>query len=79
MIGVGKPHQRQKIASALLDEVFKQAIKSKRKYLFLEVREGNTAQLFYKKIGFKQVGVRKDYYKGVDKVILNAVTMKIAI
>lgn len=79
MIGVGKSYQRQSIASALLDKVFKQAIKSKRKILFLEVREGNTAQVFYKKLGFEQVGVRKDYYKGQGEVIFNALTMKIAL
>lgn len=37
---------------------------------FLEVSENNEAKNFYKKYGFKQVGVRKAYYNGVDALLM---------
>lgn len=48
--------------------------------LHLEVREDNTpARRLYTAHGFQTVGVRRDYYRGRDGILRNAVSMSKAI
>jgi [ribosomal protein S18]-alanine N-acetyltransferase len=75
MIGVSKTFQRYKIGSQLLHYIINQAMEAKRKKLFLEVRDGNDAQRFYKALGFLETGRRKNYYKGLDGLLFDAITM----
>jgi len=62
-IAVARKFQQQKIASKLLQNLFWQAKKNNIAAVDLEVREHNLAAInLYEKLGFKKVGVRKNYY-----------------
>lgn len=75
MIGVAPEFQRLGFATRLLDEIVSRARSEDRSLLFLEVRDGNKARLFYEKSGFLEVGRRKDYYHGTDNSRHDAITM----
>jgi [ribosomal protein S18]-alanine N-acetyltransferase len=76
MIGVRQQNRRKGIASALLEQVKENAISATRNRLFIEVRDGNPAVIFYNWAGFRQVGRRTDYYTGRDGRKSDAITMK---
>lgn len=66
--------RRKGIAAALLSALFEEGKERKTEEYFLEVREGNTAaRALYKKMGFEEIGTRKNYY---EKPRENAVLMK---
>jgi N6-L-threonylcarbamoyladenine synthase len=69
-----KPNQRGSgIGRALMVALTKEAKRRGAKEIFLEVRADNTvAQKLYKIFGFKQIGLRKQYYKpdGVDAFVM---------
>lgn len=75
MIGVSSKWQRHNIGKSLLDRIVEIARFSERIRLFLEVRDGNSAYRFYTAYGFKPVGVRKEYYKGLNGNRHDAITM----
>lgn len=75
MIGVAKALQRRGIGSLLLNAVIDHARTDNRAKLFLEVRDGNVAHDFYCATGFQQMGRRKQYYRGLDGVRPDAITM----
>lgn len=63
--------RKQGIAKMLLNTAF--SYLDTIKYINLEVREGNTAALsLYEKLGFKRVGLRKNYYSNPKE---NAILM----
>lgn len=56
--------RRQGVASALLEELRRQAAEKKLAFLTLEVRASNRpAQALYAKHGYREVGCRRDYYQ----------------
>ena len=62
-IGVAKTNQRQGVGAYLLSHALKSSKKFGAKKLFLEVRPTNEKALrLYRHFGFKQIGVRKNYY-----------------
>jgi [ribosomal protein S18]-alanine N-acetyltransferase len=75
MIGVAKAVQRQAIGATLLNEVVRLAKDGGRTQLFIEVRDGNPAHIFYANCGFQPIGRRKEYYKGLNGDRLDAITM----
>lgn len=75
MIGVAKERQRQNIGARLLAEIIGLARSEGRNELFLEVRDGNPAHDFYSRVGFKPIGRRKNYYRGLDGIRPDAITM----
>ena len=75
MIGVAKSWQRRQIGSLLLNAVIRHARADSRSKLFLEVRDGNVAHDFYCASGFQKMGRRKQYYRGLDGVRPDAITM----
>jgi [ribosomal protein S18]-alanine N-acetyltransferase len=79
MIGVASSKQRQKIGARLLLSTIELAKKEGRGELFLEVRDGNQAHDFYRSIGFKPIGRRKNYYKGPDGFRPDAITMSLVL
>jgi [ribosomal protein S18]-alanine N-acetyltransferase len=79
MIGVASSKQRQKIGAQLLLSTIELAKKEGRSELFLEVRDGNQAHDFYRNIGFKPIGRRKNYYKGPDGFRPDAITMSLVL
>lgn len=66
-IAVHPDQQGQGCASQLLDALLSLLVKAGTTRCLLEVRRGNTAAIaLYRKFGFVDDGVRKDYYPGVD-------------
>jgi ribosomal-protein-alanine N-acetyltransferase len=62
-IAVRLGHRNQGFASMLVEAFLQEAAKLEMIGLTLEVRESNIAAInLYKKHGFKQEGIRKDYY-----------------
>ena len=62
-IAVEKAYQNKKIGTKLLNYVLKFGKENKFNFITLEVRTSNLiARKFYKANGFKQVGVRKNFY-----------------
>lgn len=72
-IAVLKEYRREGIGEKLMKELFEIASEKKLSFVTLEVRESNMPAIsLYKKFGFDEVGVRKDYYKSPSE---NAVLM----
>lgn len=68
-IVVKKNKRNLGIGSLLLENIIE--FSKKYAYITLEVNENNIAAIkLYKKYGFKQVGLRKKYYNGVDNAII---------
>lgn len=66
------------IATQLVDELFNLCDERKVTYIMLEVRVTNlAAQNLYKKFGFKNEFVRKDYYKNPDGSREDAIIMSL--
>lgn len=62
-IGVGRAQQGQGYGARLLQHAMRQAVASGARRLFLEVRPSNArAVALYRNFGFRQIGLRKDYY-----------------
>lgn len=78
-IAVDPQYQGQGLGRFLLKETLAEAVKVKADECFLEVRESNIrAQNLYKSMGFKIVGLRKNYYEATsDTPAENAFTMSI--
>lgn len=61
--------------SLLLNQVIENAQDAGVCRIFLEMRSNNPASHLYHKFGFEQVGIRKDYYKGADSRLYDALTL----
>lgn len=58
-------------SSLLLKKLIDIAVQKKCNYLNLEVASNNEVAInLYKKFGFKQVGIRPNYYNGADALLL---------
>jgi len=63
-IGVAQPYQRFGVGQRLVDAAVRVMANAEVTNLYLEVAADNEAgQALYKRTGFKQTGVRKDYYR----------------
>ena len=70
-IVVKSSYQRQGLGSILLDYIFNFACNNKINNIFLEVRKSNFAAIsLYKKFGFKEISVRKNYYKNNEDALI---------
>ncbi len=66
-IGVDPRFQGRSLGAFLLECTLREALKKKVLVCYLEVRRSNViAQGLYKKFGFKVVGERKNYYRGIN-------------
>lgn len=75
-IVVAKNHRRKHIASILMKEIINISLKNNINELTLEVSQNNLPALnLYTKFGFKELGIRKNYY-GVNN---NAIIMTLYI
>ena len=76
MIAVMPEFQGRAIGQQLIEQTIATA-KSENCYaIFLEVRDGNGARQLYDKMGFEQIGVRKNYYTGKSNDKFDAITLK---
>lgn len=67
-IGVGAESQGVGLGHFLLQDIVAIATENKAKKIFLEVRKSNvTAQSLYEKWQFRQIAVRKNYYRTRDQ------------
>jgi [ribosomal protein S18]-alanine N-acetyltransferase len=76
LIAVDPDCRRQGVGKSLIDELSKNAKSAQRLSIFLEVRKGNLAQYFYEDMGFFPVGIRPDYYTGIDGSRHDSITMQ---
>jgi len=62
-VGIRKKYQKQGWATKLIKQIVNAQAKLGIKSFFLEVRESNLAAInLYRKCGFCQIGMRKNYY-----------------
>lgn len=62
-VAVKSQYRRLHIGAALIEELIKRSEELELSFLTLEVRKSNMpAQGLYRKFGFEEVGVRKNYY-----------------
>jgi ribosomal-protein-alanine N-acetyltransferase len=70
-IAVNPKFRRQNLGKFMLSNILKEVQEKKSKFIFLEARKSNTPALnLYKSFGVKEIGIRKNYYKNEDAVIL---------
>lgn len=70
-INVLDSFQNQKIASQLLEYMITDCINRNVNNITLEVKVTNEKAIhLYQKYGFKQIGMRKGYYHGVDGILM---------
>ncbi len=69
------PRQRGRgVGTALLRSVIAEAQQRGATTLHLEVRAGNEAVQLYRREGFRQIGERRDYYRGRNGLLFDALT-----
>ena len=67
-IVVDKDYRNHGVGSKLLDNIIKE---NDNKVFYLEVAVNNISAInLYKKYGFKEKGIRKGYYNGVDAITM---------
>lgn len=72
-IAVEKSYRKNGVGKALMEELFKVAVKNELSFITLEVRESSLPAItLYEKTGFEKVALRKNYY---HKPTENAVLM----
>lgn len=70
-IAVEVAYRRKGVGMALLTAMLSELIARKVKSVFLLVRDGNIPAIsLYTSLGFTRVGLRKNYYKGKDALIM---------
>ena len=70
-INVKEECQNNHIASKLLEYMIEDCKNKNVNSITLEVKETNTKAIhLYEKYGFKQVGIRKGYYQGIDGILM---------
>lgn len=79
LLAVRPDVQRQGIGRALLEQSVTAARASGAVSYFLEVRSDNPARRLYEDFGFEQVGVRREYYRGVDGLRRDALTYRLSL
>jgi [ribosomal protein S18]-alanine N-acetyltransferase len=75
LIGVLPESRRHGVGRALVERLLAIAKDCNRSTVFLEVREGNSAEYFYRMMGFQPIGRRKSYYHSKDGNNYDAITM----
>jgi ribosomal-protein-alanine N-acetyltransferase len=61
----------------MLTDIKKESANKQSSVILLEVRQSNNAAInLYKSFGFKEIGVRKKYYKDEDALMLRLINRK---
>lgn len=79
LIGILPSARRQGVGRQLIVSLSQACTKLGRSTLFLEVRDGNNAYLFYASMGFRPIGRRAGYYKSTGGSKHDSVTMALAL
>ncbi|MBC2778837.1 ribosomal protein S18-alanine N-acetyltransferase [Parasphingopyxis marina] len=75
LIAVRSEYRGQGIGRELLQRTCIAAASRGARRLHLEVRDGNDAALLYRSMGFEQIGLRKNYYRGRGGNLFDAITL----
>ena len=77
LIGVRPSCRGRGSGAALLATAKSDAREYGTETLFLEVRDGNTAAMaLYRSAGFGVIGRRRDYYRGINSMKFDAITLR---
>ena len=79
LIAVRPQFRGRGIGTQLLQAFCADAKRRGARNLFLEMREGNHAEILYRAVGFTRVGRRKDYYRHTKTGPLDALTFKLSL
>lgn len=79
LIAVDRAAQRLGIGRQLIDRFIASSRATGAHRLHLEVRDGNPATEIYRRFGFRPEGRRRNYYRGTDGRLFDAVTMSLTI
>lgn len=79
LIAVRPDGQRRGAGQALVAKIVDHYSHQGVKKLHLEVRTDNPALVFYKRLGFQQVGLRRNYYRRSDNQLTDAATLSVEI
>jgi len=76
-VAVARSHRRQGIGWQLMDAVLRQLHGERAEALFLEVDETNAPAIaLYRRLGFREVGKRPDYYRSPGRGPTGALVMR---
>ena len=75
LLAVRRDSQRRGVGRKLLERFVDSAARRGAEQLHLEVRQGNHAVGLYTRSGFEEIGRRKNYYKGADGKLYDALTL----
>lgn len=79
LIAVNPDRQRRGTGKSLVKKIIERLIDKGVKKLHLEMRTDNPALAFYNVLGFRQVGLRRDYYRRSDGQLADAATLSLEI
>lgn len=76
-VAVARTHRRQGLGWQLMDAVLRSLHAERAEALFLEVDETNVAALtLYRRLGFREVGKRPNYYRSTEHGPTGALVMR---
>jgi len=75
LLGVRPGFRGRGIGGKLIDRTLAVALGSGARLLHLEVRQGNEALRLYNRVGFREVGRRRGYYRGGDGQLYDALSL----
>jgi ribosomal-protein-alanine N-acetyltransferase len=76
-VAVARAHRREGLGRELMDAVMRQLHSDRASHLLLEVDETNVPALtLYRRLGFREVGKRKNYYAGTTGPATGALVMR---
>ena len=76
-VAVARSHRRQGLGWQLMDAVLRELHAQRAEALFLEVDETNVAAIaLYRRLGFRQVGHRANYYRSTEHGPTGALVMR---
>lgn len=76
LLAVRPEHRRRGLARALLRSAIGESHARGARRIHLEVRAGNDAIALYRSAGFEKIGQRKDYYRGLNGKLFDAITFQ---
>lgn len=75
LIAVCPTYRRKGTGQKLVEKTIEILARKGVRKLHLEMRTDNPALAFYTGLGFSQVGLRRDYYRGSDGQLMDAATL----
>jgi ribosomal-protein-alanine N-acetyltransferase len=75
LLAVHRSSQGKGVGQMLVERFGAVAVSKGAEQLHLEVREGNHAVRLYNRNGYREVGRRRNYYRGLDGQLFDALTL----